>query len=415
MIPDREMAALLLEALLIDRPRLDEALALQKRHGGELYTVAIENGLVDEERTIRLVAQKLNLQCVSLRSFEADPELLQLVPAALAARHRVVPVGLGEDNSLYLAMANPIDFDAMEEVGQRAGHDVIALLAGPLDVDRTLERIYEPEARPAAASLGGLFMAARSPQPMDDDLEDVVDLPSMDGDLEEIEDLEPDDLVLRGQRVEADDLLDLYGAPAASMFMEQHDAFVSHEGLSAEGRKRLEEAAQVEDLEIARPSKGKTAAFRGWDDDDDDQPAPQTIDRGLFASTLPQVAAPPTPATPAPPRRALPKREIGAAPPPTPPAPAPLPTAPPPPTPPSRPSPAPRPGARIGAAVSEVPQQAGARRMGRTANTPAAPSLEDSLQGVEAREIVLGLVRALLKRGILTEKELLAELNAPTS
>ncbi len=391
MIPDREMASLLLEHHLIDRARLDEAMGLQKRHGGELYTVAIENGLVDEEQTIRLVAQKLSLPCVSLRAFEADPEVLELVPAHLARRHQVIPVGLGDDDSLYLAMANPIDFDAMEEVGQRAGRDVVALLAGPLDIERTLERVYEPPEQAASFALGGLFMAPLAPaaaaEPVElEELDDVLDLPSMD---DALEDLGESELLVRSQQIEVEDVLDIYGAPREAMFLEQPDAFLAHEGLSLEGRKRLEEVAQAEDLERVRGGKGQTAAFRGFDDDDDAL-EPQAVDRGLFAPALPPVPTPqPTPAAPAaaPARRSFAKRELEAAPP--------------------RPDP-PRPGARIGAAIAAAPQQAEARRMGR------GPTLEAALERADTRDILLALARALVKRGVLSEEELLAELGGST-
>ncbi|MEO1271166.1 MAG: hypothetical protein AAFX99_23995, partial [Myxococcota bacterium] len=143
MIGDRQLTELLLSQELLDRDGLQEALRLQKRHGGDLYGIVIENCLVDEEHTVTCVAKQLNIPCVSLKDFQGTPDVIDLLSAELATRYKVVPLGLTRDQrSLYLAMANPIDVTAMEEVSTATGCDVMAFLAGPLDIAQTLERCY---------------------------------------------------------------------------------------------------------------------------------------------------------------------------------------------------------------------------------------------------------------------------------
>lgn len=142
MMGDDQIADLLLGERLIDPGGLDEARQQQQRHGGDLYTVLIENGHVDEAKTITLVARQLNIPCVSLSEFEADEQTLGLIPAQLASDHRVIPLGVRSSEGVYLAMSNPIDFNALEAVSQYTGLDVHAFLVGPLDLDRALERCY---------------------------------------------------------------------------------------------------------------------------------------------------------------------------------------------------------------------------------------------------------------------------------
>ena len=414
MIDDRELAGLLIGKRLIDEKRLAEARSLQTRYGGSLYNVAIENGFVDEEQTIQVVGKRLNIPCVSLKDFEAEDDLLELIPPHLAETHKIVPVGIAEDNSLYLAMANPIDVEAMHLVAEATGHDVVALLAGPLDIDRTIERVYEK--RHAPSVLGNFFLGPGvAPLPLEgpEDLEglDELELPSFEGDLMAIPSMDADAVeiddafVIESENVEAEDVLALYDAPREEMFAKDRNTlFVAPHGLSDEGRKRLEEVAAVEELEIVQPTRGRTEGFRGWDDDDELDP--QSVDRGLFADPSP----PSTDPEDKPKRRRLfKKREI------TTPAKEergfgharPLAA--------SNPSPADLPEElpRIGAAVAELPRQGGVKRMTRV--SPSSGSRKARLPPIEqteTRDLVLGLVRSLLKQGLIDEQDLLTEIHA---
>ncbi len=151
---------------LLTSDRLDEARQHQRRHGGTLYDVLIENRFVDEEPTITAVAQVLNIPCVSLRDFQAEPVLVQLLPVELASLHRVVPLGIEESATgpqIFLAMANPIDVSALEELSEYTHRQVVAFLAGPLDIAQTLERLYGSAIYNARASLDALFGGTRTP------------------------------------------------------------------------------------------------------------------------------------------------------------------------------------------------------------------------------------------------------------
>ncbi len=160
MIEQQQLCELVLSEGLIDETGLEEALQVKARHGGDLYSVLIENGFVDEEQTITSVAQLLNIPCVSLRDFEADPNISDLLPARLASKHRAVPLGSASRESgdqLFLAMANPIDVVAMEEIVNETGFDVVAFLAGPGDIEDTIERVYGQRAFRRPNSLEALF------------------------------------------------------------------------------------------------------------------------------------------------------------------------------------------------------------------------------------------------------------------
>ncbi len=172
MIEDQQLAELVVMMGLISEVHLTDPQSLQARHGGSLYNTLIENGFVDEEQTIQLVGQMLHIPSVSLKEFRADPNIIELVTADQAARFRAIPLGLAENGRrLILAMADPTDVMAMEEISQHTGREIMAFLGGPLDIDQTLEQIYGHAIYENRGSLESLFDAA-GVMPMPESVDD---------------------------------------------------------------------------------------------------------------------------------------------------------------------------------------------------------------------------------------------------
>jgi type IV pilus assembly protein PilB len=137
MLEDRQLSSLFIRKGLLDEATVQRAMALCESTKSSLYAVLLEHDLVNEEKAIVAVSKQLNLGCVSLKEFKAEPRILELVPSTLAERLQLMPLGLTEEDGerkLYLAMANPLDIDASDEVGRISGFTVVPLLAGPIDV-----------------------------------------------------------------------------------------------------------------------------------------------------------------------------------------------------------------------------------------------------------------------------------------
>lgn len=163
MIDDRRLSELMLVHKLLTPRQLQEARRRQEEDGGELYQILIEGEMVPEERALTVVADYLNIPCVSLRDFEADPQVVKALPAEMAARHRALPLGRERSQDgprLYLAMLNPLDVGALEEIGDYTRCRVVAYLAGPLDLERALERAYGSAIYRVRSSLDALFGAS---------------------------------------------------------------------------------------------------------------------------------------------------------------------------------------------------------------------------------------------------------------
>jgi len=157
MLEDRQLSQMFLRKGLIDESALDKAKELSADRGASLYEILLREEFVNEEKAIVAVSKQLNLPCVSLREFEANRKILDLVTREMATEYQLMPLGLTEEDGerkLYVAMANPLDIDAIEEVGKMTGFPVVQLLAGPNDIEDAIERCYANGAPPAEASQG---------------------------------------------------------------------------------------------------------------------------------------------------------------------------------------------------------------------------------------------------------------------
>ena len=180
MLDDRQLSRMFVRKGLIDEDTLEQAMELCKSSQRSLYDVLLLEGLVDEEKAIVQVSRQINLPCVSLNEFSANPKVLGLVPRVLAEEFQLMPLGLTEEEGvryLFLAMANPLDAQAIEEVEKISGFPVKPLLAGPLDVRTALEKAYELGAARMlkAAKKDNSKSTKKNDEQADDGLGDMLD------------------------------------------------------------------------------------------------------------------------------------------------------------------------------------------------------------------------------------------------
>lgn len=105
-------------------------------------------GLLSEQRLVDTLAHQLGLPVAHIASWPLDPEVLELLPAELAEKHRCLPLALkqeGAEQSLYLAMLDPSDLEAVEAVRAATGREVRIVLAAPSELDAALARCYRGE------------------------------------------------------------------------------------------------------------------------------------------------------------------------------------------------------------------------------------------------------------------------------
>lgn len=141
----------LLEAAgLISEQQLQTALEEQAGTGARLGRILVARGAVSELQLTQVLSNQLSVAWVSLPHVELTDELLLLVPRAVALKWELVPVHfrIGEERQkiLYVAISDPTNVEAMQDVSRFTGMNVRPLIAPPSEILRTIEVAYKARA-----------------------------------------------------------------------------------------------------------------------------------------------------------------------------------------------------------------------------------------------------------------------------
>jgi len=162
----KRLGELLVESGAIDEFQLKAALGHQRQWGGKIGQTLVDLKLVTEPAVVSALARRLECEVARLDELRLTPvmeEALRLVPAALARKHLALPLE-STRCTLTVAMADPANVLALDELAFHTSRRVKALLAGPREVARAVSRYYG-EARAAAIPVE----FDRSFDPLDDD------------------------------------------------------------------------------------------------------------------------------------------------------------------------------------------------------------------------------------------------------
>jgi type IV pilus assembly protein PilB len=137
----RQLHELLLARKLITEDQLVEArrIAAEKNHA--LGRVLIEEGLVTEGSLFSILAELLNLTFVDLSDTKIDPSAASLVSEGVARRHNLIPIAF-DGPRLVVAMADPANVVAIDDIRAMTKHEVRQVVATKADVINAINRSY---------------------------------------------------------------------------------------------------------------------------------------------------------------------------------------------------------------------------------------------------------------------------------
>lgn len=140
----KRLGDLLISVGLITEEQLNEALALQKNSKDRLGSVLIKNGFITEGQLIEALRMQLGIDFIDLTSTNIDPSMVEQLPKSIAKKHGVVPVKLDKDR-LYLAMKDPLNFMAIEEVRSATRKRIVPMIASENAVEHAISTLYGNE------------------------------------------------------------------------------------------------------------------------------------------------------------------------------------------------------------------------------------------------------------------------------
>ena len=132
----------LIESSLISQDQLELALSEQGQSGGSLGYNLVKTGAISEKAFSEFLSQQYQVPAVDLDELEAEEHSVELIPSEVATKFQVVPISR-EGRVLTLAMANPDNIFAIDDIKFITGLEVRPVVATETAIKRAIDRFYD--------------------------------------------------------------------------------------------------------------------------------------------------------------------------------------------------------------------------------------------------------------------------------
>ncbi len=137
----QRLGELLVKEKLVTPEQLNEAIKAQRDSNGRLGTAVVKLGYASDEDVTRCLSRQYGIPAVDLSDLEIDPVVVKLIPYETAKRHTVLPLSRA-GATLTMAMADPANVYAIDEIKFMTGFNVEPMIASETAVIRAIERVY---------------------------------------------------------------------------------------------------------------------------------------------------------------------------------------------------------------------------------------------------------------------------------
>lgn len=144
-MPNLKLGEILLSEDLVTEAQLDEALKEQKKkRKSALGEILVNSGVIAKDEIQQSLAKKLGIPFVNLREFIVEPEVIRVLTAAIAFKHKVVPLYVYE-GKIVVAIENPMDWQVTDALSFNINKYVEPVMASPEDINWALQFYYSSE------------------------------------------------------------------------------------------------------------------------------------------------------------------------------------------------------------------------------------------------------------------------------
>jgi len=137
----KRLGDLLVESGLITKEQLAATLE-NKGEDEKLGDALLREGYITEQQLIEVLEFQLGIPHINISQYPIEQEIIQLVPKELAKRHNVMPIRI-DGNKLFVAMEDPMDYFAMEELRMATGYQIVPAIATKDSLFRAITKYYE--------------------------------------------------------------------------------------------------------------------------------------------------------------------------------------------------------------------------------------------------------------------------------
>ena len=161
---------------LITQVQLAQAVENQKKTGTRLGSCLVKLGFVSDDDVTTFLSRQYGVPSINLTYFEVDPDVVKLVPEDTARRYEVVPLSR-VGTSLTIAMVDPTNVFAMDDIKFMTGFNVEPVVASASAIKEAIDKFYAASTGDALAKVMEEF----------GDGEDVLELDTMESEMSEAE------------------------------------------------------------------------------------------------------------------------------------------------------------------------------------------------------------------------------------
>ena len=213
-----KLGDLLLKAKLVTQEQVDAALKSQREEGGKMGEALVRVGAVTENDITETLSQQFGVPSIDLASFEIDPAVIKIVPGDVARKYGVLPVNK-TGATLTIAMGDPTNVFAMDDIKFMTGYNVEPVVASEVALRKAIDRHY---GTPRSVVLREKTRSSPAYTPSEGNMDDVMASSALTADdmagigfgeinMDEITGVEAgaDVDVVKGEEGEEIDLIDL--------------------------------------------------------------------------------------------------------------------------------------------------------------------------------------------------------------
>lgn len=140
------LGELLLRAKVVTEAQLETALAEQEKWGGKIGQILVRMGYLSEDLLTKALSKQLGIPRVDLEKTQPGAAALRKISPDLAEGYGVLPLEVGDEGkTLLVAMADPQNIRALDELRAATGCRIQALLAGETEIRRRIGQLYAAE------------------------------------------------------------------------------------------------------------------------------------------------------------------------------------------------------------------------------------------------------------------------------
>ena len=135
---------LLVETGAITQKQLERALEKQKKTSLKLGETLVDEGIISEDDIAKALSQQLNLEIVDLQNINIDKAVVSLVPVNILKKYTMIPFAFNENNKniLRVAMENPLDIYAQEDISIITNYQVEPVVATTRSIMLAIDKYY---------------------------------------------------------------------------------------------------------------------------------------------------------------------------------------------------------------------------------------------------------------------------------